>query len=138
MNLILLNEDNLSSNHPVFQIAEEDGYFKTVFIFDEDYLNQTQYSFKRIVFIYECLKQIDCEIYKGATKEVIDHLAPKKIFIPNTINPFFNKTYSKLSKAYQIEIINQTKLIELENQPDLKRFFRYWNKAKKQLKKVYN
>lgn len=135
MNIILLNEDNLSNNHPVFEVAKQSGDYKTIFIFDEEYLNEQNFSFKKIVFIYECLQDINCDIYKGETLNVIDEISPSKILIPKTINPFFIKKYNKLAEKYDIEIVDQVKFIELNKQPDLKRFFRYWNKAKKQIKK---
>jgi hypothetical protein len=137
MNIVFLNEDNLSTKHPVFVEAENEGDFETIFIFDQKYIDKNQFSFKKIVFIYECLRAIDCKIFKGDSQEIIEQLNPDKIFIPNTINPYFNRIYSNLSNKFSIEIINQNKFVELESKPDLKRFFRYWGKAKKQLKKVY-
>lgn len=128
MNIVLLNEDNLNHSHPVFKTATENGDYKTIFIFDENILDELSYSFKRIVFIYECLKDIKCQIFKGQTFEILKHLNPEKIFIPKTSNHYLKSIYSNLEKSYKIEIIAEKKFKPVKNH---KRFFQFYNEFKK-------
>ncbi len=60
-----------------------------VFILDENLFKKERYSYslKRLVFIFEVLRQMDVLIYKGTTEQVLEHLMPDVLWIPGPVEP---------------------------------------------------
>ena len=125
--LIWLHEDALRNDHPVFKAAGEGA--EAVFIWDDAYFQSEGYSLKRLVFIYELLAGLKITCLKGETEAVLrDYAKGRKIFVPKTPNPKFKEIISGLDN---VAIIPDIPLVIVEDDVDLKRFFRFWNKAKK-------
>lgn len=139
-NLILLHEDALRFTHPIFNnetksLADSDTWEKPVFIWDPSYFLDADYSFKRLVFIYETLTALPIDIYYGKMNEVVIQLIDEKsltnLFIPETPNPQLRQFIDFASTLLPTHIIDDEAFVALDRSPDLGRFFRYWNKAKK-------
>ena len=119
--LIWLHEDMLRlDNHPVFT-AEDDTAF---FIWDAVYLKKMDYGFKKLVFIYET------PIVETAVELARNHDC-SSLYTIWSPNPELQTYISDISNTIDLEIIRDVPFAKLEKTPDLKRFFRYWNKAKK-------
>ena len=131
--LIWLHEDCLSNNHQLFKEAK--SATKPFFVWDEEYLQAANYSFKRLVFIYETLSEMNCEIYLGKTAEVIleiaDNLDSKTLFTATTPNPDLQKIIKEIGNNLLVKVISEQPFVKLEAEPNLRRFFNYWNKAAK-------
>ncbi len=70
--LIWVHGDCLNPHNPALA-AYPDA--PAVFVFDEELLEQYQVSFKRLVFIYECLLEIpNLQIRKGGGSRGISHI----------------------------------------------------------------
>ncbi len=129
--LIWLHEDFISRRHPVFETAPEGA--EAIFILDTEQMKD--YSLKRIQFLYEAAIDAGCTIYKGDTAEILNALAPDTLYAPTSVNPWVQSTLYDLD--CQVVRVPPIELVDLDNSKlDLKRFFRYWNKAKKQLMKA--
>lgn len=125
--LIWLHEDALRADHPVFKSAGAGA--EAVFIWDDAYFQSEGYSLKRLVFIYELLADLNITCLKGETETVLkDYAQGRKIFVPKTPNPKFKEIIDSLDDA---AIIPDIPLVIVPDDVDLKRFFRFWNKAKK-------
>jgi len=131
INLIWLHEDALRSSHKVFAEAQEN--FQTVFIWDEAYFRQMDYSFKRLVFIYETVCELPCDIYKGEAFEVLSSLArsneAKILYFPQTPNPALKLIAQNLSKTLDVVIVPDEPFVVLDKELNLRRFFNYWKIA---------
>ena len=127
--LIWLHEDHLS----IAENAKNETY--AFFVWDDLYLKKMNYGFKRLVFIYETLCEMDVDIYRGSTIDVIDQIRKKystdTIGVYETPNPDLQRFIVEMKERCHVEIIKPQAFVKLDEQPDLKRFFRYWNKAKK-------
>ena len=139
-NLIVLHEDALRSSHPIFNnetksLSAHNNWEKPVFIWDPDYFSDAGYSFKRLVFIYETLSALSVDIYYGKMNDVIIQLIQEKaltnLFIPETPNPQLRQFINYASTLVPTHVIDDEAFVSLDRSPDLGRFFRYWNKAKK-------
>ncbi|MBT6123294.1 MAG: hypothetical protein HOH48_08005 [Candidatus Puniceispirillum sp.] len=139
-NLVILHEDALSLNHPIFSdetksLSTRSAWKQPVFIWDSNYFSDAGYSFKRLVFIYETLSTLPVDIYYGKMNEVIVHLIQEQsvtdIFIPETPNPQLCAFIDFAHNLVATHVINEKAFVSLDRTPDLGRFFRYWNKAKK-------
>lgn len=139
-NLIIMHEDALRLNHPIFSnetrsLSDNETWAKPVFIWDPDYFSDAGYSFKRLVFIYETLSALPVDIYYGKMNDVLIDLIQEKslthLFIPHTPNPQLCQFIDFARGQLPTHIINDDAFVALERAPDLGRFFRYWNKAKK-------
>ncbi len=108
-----------------------------VFVFDQELLAQYRLSFKRVVFLYECLLEIeDIQIRKGDVADELALVAAElncsRIVTVNTVAPRFAEICQKLrqEKKLPVEIIEPEPFIELDKDEaeelDLKRFSRYW------------
>ncbi|MEM7027754.1 MAG: hypothetical protein AAF410_05980 [Pseudomonadota bacterium] len=133
MNLVWLHEDALRLSHPVFEAAG--GHRQSVFIWDEIYLKKMNYSFKRLVFIYESLCELPVTILEGETIDTLNHHAnaihAESIKIPATPNPYLQSMIASLD--FPTEIVNDTPFVKTEKVIKVERFFRYWNIVKKQV-----
>ena len=130
--LIWLHEDALRADHPVFAAAGSDC--EAFFIWDDAYLQQMDYGFKRLVFIYESLAELPVTILQGDQQGCIRQLAQERggrVYVPATPNPVLQAAVERLPKDLEIEIVADTPFVSLAREPDLKRFFRFWNKARK-------
>ncbi len=130
--LIWLHEDALRADHPVFAAAGSDS--AAFFIWDEAYLREMDYGFKRLVFIYESLAELPVTILHGDQQSCIRQLARERggrVFVPVTPNPLLQTGIEQLQTDLEVEVVADTPFVSLASEPDLKRFFRYWNKARK-------
>ena len=131
--LVWLHEDALRADHPAIQAAGDTA--RVCFIWDEAYLQKMDYGFKRLVFIYETLCELPVSIYKGDTvaslTELVRETGADRIYLPETPNPELLDFVARLKRDFEIKIVSDTPFITISRQPDIKRFFRYWNKVKK-------
>lgn len=128
--LIWLHEDALRGDHPVFKAAGEGA--EAVFIWDDAYFKSEGYSFKRLVFIYELLAALDITCLQGETAQVLDSYAKgRDIYVPETPNPHFKAIISELRNSHNVTTVPDVPLVIVPDDVDLRRFFRFWNKAKK-------
>ena len=127
--IIWLHEKALRKSHPVFSMASEKT--KIIHVWDNNYYKSKSYSFKRLVFIYETLCDLPVKIIFGNTLEIISFINPCKVFVPHTVDTEINILCDKLRKDFRIEIIKDHAFSLVSNSYEFKRFFKYWNKAKK-------
>lgn len=127
--IIWLHDQVLNLSHPVYKIAPPEAKF--IFIWDDNYFKNANYSLKRLVFIYESLCELPIDIIFGETSTILMNLAIKELYIPSGYHPFINKVINKLPKEIKIHIAADKDFVMINNKLQLKRFFHYWNKAKK-------
>ncbi len=134
MQLIYLHDKGLGDNHPIFSRMNAES--KAIFIWDDAYFKERGYSLKRLVFIYETLCTMPVEIIYGATNDVINNIAPKKIITPFSADLSIINLISNISKQFEVEFVYQTAFAQIDDSFEFKRFFKYWNKAKKTALKI--
>ena len=127
--LILLHEEALSISHPVFGAAPKGT--KAIYIWDENYFKQTNYSLKRLVFIYESLCELPIEIIYGDVIDIVKELELEKIFIPTTNNYMIKDLINKIKLIASVELVDSKPFVNIDNSIEFRRFFQYWNKAEK-------
>ena len=131
--LVWIHEDALRADHPAILQAGKDA--ELYFIWDDHYLQTMDYSFKRLTFIYETLCELPLRICKGDTLQTLsalmDDTQAECIYIPATPNPELKRRIQQLAVKYNITVVEDIPFVTLPGDPDIKRFFRYWNKAKK-------
>jgi hypothetical protein len=127
--IIWLHDQSLRLSHPVFDLATND--VKPLFIWDNKYFQESDYSLKRLVFIYETLCELNIDIIFGNTLDVLLDLAPQKLYIPFAFNPFIDNIISKLPTESKIYIVPDEPFVIIPDNFKFARFFQYWNKAKK-------
>ena len=134
--LIWLHEEALRADHPVFAAASG---ATAVFCWDVDYMAAADIGLRRQIFIYESLLDLEVTIIRGAASKVLPVVARRdqatQLFVPDTPNPLIKQELWKVKAALAgmtVELVPERPFVQLEVQPDLGRFFRYWNKARKQ------
>jgi hypothetical protein len=128
--LIWLHEDCLRAGHNLFAHAP-DG--RAVFIWDDAHMTAMHYGLKRRVFIYETLCQLPVEIYVGGIAASLAQLAGdgQDIITGKTPNPALKHIMQTLRQNRKVSAIADAPFVQMDSPPDLRRFFKYWNKAKK-------
>tara|TARA_B110000971_G_C20031740_1_gene511761 strand:+ start:853 stop:1284 length:432 start_codon:yes stop_codon:yes gene_type:complete len=130
---IWLHEEALRATHPLFlaPVSPE----KSVFIWDDAYMDAMEYGLKRRVFLYETLLDLPVEIYAGDTLETLKKLAEatgaSHIRTAATPNPQLSHIMDALATTVKLERVADEAFVNLPEQDNLRRFFKYWNKAKK-------
>lgn len=131
--LIWLHEDALRATHPLFDAAADAT--KACFIWDDAYMSEMRYGLKRRVFIYETLMHLPVEIYTGDIVATLQHLASQtgaaQIVTGKTPNPLLKEKMAALRSALKVTRIADHAFVQLDAQTEWRRFFKYWNKAKK-------
>lgn len=127
--IIWLNENALRVSHPIFREAGDDT--DAIFIWDDTYFQDANYSLKRLVFIYETLCELPIQILYGDTINILQNHELEQIFIPLSINPFINEIIKKIPKTIQVKIIEDDPFVVVGKGYNFKRFSQYWNKAEK-------
>lgn len=127
--LIWIHEEALRVTHPVFTSAPQGT--RAVFVWDDKYFQQLDYSLKRLIFIYETLCELPVDIIRGDTTSVIKALASYELYIPESHKPHIVQLINSLKLITKVEIIKDESFVQLPQMKDLKRFFKYWNMAEK-------
>lgn len=130
--IIWVHGDNLSPTQPIWTQFPQ---VPAVWVWDDDLLQAWGISFKRLVFIYECLLELPVEIRRGQViQELTDfihqHHATQVITSPSP-SPRFRQICQGL--PVPIQIISSSAFVEIPDNTDLKRFSRYWKAAKPNL-----
>jgi hypothetical protein len=120
MKTIWFHEEMLTPYHP---LLDEEG--KKVFVWDNTYFKKQKYSFKRLVFIYECLQELPIEIIQGETEKVLSG----SIITQWSPNPWIQKVVENLKVACYVT----TPFVEINQDYFSKRFFGFWKKIEKRI-----
>lgn len=127
--LILLHQEALRRTHPVFDAAPAET--KAIYIWDDAFLKDANYSLKRLVFVYETLCELPVDIIRGSTLETILQLAPSMLYIPAANNPLLVGLIDSIKNEVPVKIVEDEPFVTFQRKTDFNRFFQYWNKAEK-------
>lgn len=126
-NIILIHDKALKTDY----LSNIDKNEKAIFIWDDNYFKQRQYSLKRLIFIYETLCEMKIDIIKGDVLQVIDSLKPDKVKTYFTADTAIRQITQNIANNYDVEIIKPQDFVKISDGFKFTRFFKYWNKAKK-------
>ena len=136
--LIWLHEDCLRATHPLFNIANTQA--EACFIWDDAYFAAMHYGLKRRVFIYETLLELPVDIVPARLVDGLLAVARQsgatRIVTGKTANPLLRAACDELRGEIPVTAIADRPFVQIDAQPELKRFFKYWNKAKKNAFKI--
>jgi hypothetical protein len=130
--IIWVHEDALRQSHPVFSKA---GSAQAIFVWDNDYFKMQNYTTKRLLFIYECLLEMDVAIIQGDTVDVLSDLSQGVIHTAKTLNPYFKKIIEALEDTSTVHVTPDELFSQIPYDADMGRFFRFWNKGRKSMMK---
>lgn len=111
-----------------------------VFVFDERVIARYRLSLKRIVFIYECLLEIDgISIRRGDVAAELAEAAresgARRIVTMESVAPGMARIRERLRRDYglPVEMLSEEAFagIDRRERLDLKRFSRYWQPLKR-------
>ena len=126
--LLLVHDKALRSGLDVYEASES---FKAVHIWDDEYYRSQRYSLKRLVFIYETLLDLPLEIIHGNTLDILSEENFDHIVIPYSGDQVLKTLFSKIEKIKTVQYLFETSFVNLDRAVEFKRFFKYWNQAKK-------
>jgi len=128
--IIWVHEDALSQSHPVFSAAGDE--YVALFVWDNEYFQSQNYTVKRLLFIYECLLEMDVQIIKGNTAEVLSDFCEGQIYTAHTPNPYFLDIVEKLrARSSRVTMIEDEPFSQIASDVPMGRFFQFWNKGRK-------
>lgn len=133
--IVWIHGDCLSSNNPALLVAPG---APAIFVWDDDLLKDWSISLKRVVFIYECLLDLPVTIRRGNVAQEIARFAEEnvasRILVAESPSPRFpvicEEIMSLMPKGSRLEVLRVEPLLDYDGHLDLKRFSRYWRKAK--------
>ena len=132
--VIWVHEDALSQSHPVFSAAKNAK--AVLFIWDNEYFQSQGYTVKRLLFIYECLLEMDVQIIKGNTLEVLSDFCEGEIFTASTPNPYFLDIIEQMGeRSSKVTLVEDDPFSQIPQDEEMERFFRFWNKGRKSIMK---
>ena len=103
-----------------------------VFVFDDDWLAAERVSLKRVVFMYECLLEMDVTIRRGRVVDEVSAFADRHG--ADTIKSLSTPIRRLRRQGAELGVtwLDPPPFVVLPREPDLKRFSRYWRQAEKQ------
>ena len=134
--IVWVHIDSLSPTNPALT-ANTDA--PAVFVFDDSYLTARKFSLKRIVFIYECLLEMNVTIRRGDTAAQVLGFAQEhgatRIITTESVDPHLKAIYESVRKGQpegsRLEFAPVEPFAAIDNSRlDLKRFTRYWGAVK--------
>ena len=126
--LLLVHDKALRSGLDIYEASES---FKAVHIWDDEYYRSQRYSLKRLVFIYETLLDLPLEIIQGNTLDILSEENFDHIVIPYSGDQVLKTLFSKIEKIKTVQYLFETSFVKIDRTVEFKRFFKYWNHAKK-------
>ena len=134
--LIWLHEGALRRTHPVFAMAAPGT--PAIFVWDRARLAAGHVGVRRQLFIAETLAELELEIHDGDATVLLPQLAvahgADRLLVPASPEPAIIGQLVMIRQAVPaltVEQVADTAFVTLSQEPDLARFFRYWNKARK-------
>lgn len=127
--IIWMHDGALRKDHPIFR---QNPDTRAVFIWDNAYFAAAEIGLKQLVFIYEALTYLPVDIIKGDTVALLRDLAGKdgRIITADTSSVEIKSMMAQLNSTHHLVSVADDAFAYLKGSPDLRRFFRYWNKAK--------
>ena len=126
--LLLVHDKALRFGLDACEVSER---FKAIHIWDDEYYRAQRYSLKRLVFIYETLLDLPLEIIHGKTLDILSVENFDDIVIPYSGDQALKNLFSKIEKIKTVHYLFETSFVNLDRTVEFKRFFKYWNQAKK-------
>ena len=133
--IVWVHGDSLRPQDPALQQFPD---APAIFVWDEQLVEQTGLSLKRILFIYECLLELPVRIYKGDVVTQLKAFAQQhgatQIVTTRSQSPGHQRICRRLASAgLTVKLLADKPFVELGPETDLKRFSRYWRAARKKL-----
>lgn len=133
--IVWIHGDNLNPNQACFQKAPD---MPALFVWDDALLEEWGITFKRVVFIYECLLELPVVIRRGNVAQEVgrfaeEHEATRVLtaFSPSPRHAEICRDILRyLPKGSQVEVVRDEPFVNYEGELDLKRFYRYWDAVK--------
>lgn len=130
MSLVWVHEDAITLDHPVMTAAGQNA--QPVFIWDSKHHDAQAYSLKRRVFIFECVVDLGIPIYVGTPADILKDLAgDQAIYTAVSPDPYIQDVIAELKQTQDIVTVENRAFAAISEDADTRRFFRYWNQAKK-------
>ncbi|WP_127470173.1 hypothetical protein [Thiomicrorhabdus aquaedulcis] len=109
-----------------------------VYVWDDAYVKQQGWSFKRWVYIYETLCELNATVYQGDTIKVLSALVEQNpallLVIQQPQDPILKNWAASIKTRWQkTEVRPFSKLHWLSQDTRLKRFFNYWQAIEAQV-----
>ncbi len=133
--IIWVHGDALSAESPPF-VHYPDA--PAIFVFDDALLHEWGISLKRVAFIYECLLEMSVTIRRGDVAREVAAFAQEHgathVVTTASVSPRFRKLRKAIIQTMpsgsRLEMLADEPFVDDEGYFDLKRFSRYWGRAK--------
>ena len=127
--IIWLHEKALSL--PQLEALGASEQSPALFVWDDAYFRSRGYTLKRLVFIYETLCALPVEIVLGETLAVLQQREPEIITTFFSADTRIAAMIEQLARVQRVEVIRPRPFVDIAEDYQFQRFFKYWNKAKK-------
>ena len=130
MNLIYLYDE--------FMRVSDHVEGQAVYIIDPEIQEGYEISEKVHLYRYQLAEQAGAEIYQGKTLDILTEIHQKtpisRIITKSTFRPVYQSLFQEIKQRHNLELLPDYFLSTDNYLQPAKRFFQYWNKAKKNLK----
>lgn len=134
--VIWVHGDNLNPHQPALAHYPSAS---SIFVWDDALMESWQLSFKRVVFIYECLLELPVVVRRGdvatevaafALEHGANHIVTMRSPSPRH-RQICQSIASKMPKGSRLEVLRDVPFVDAEtDRLDMKRFYRFWSAVK--------
>ena len=100
-----------------------------IFVWDDNYFRNLNYSLKRLVFIYETLCELPVEIIQGDMISVLAARPESIIYVAESQDKFIHKAIQVLQETKQLIQLAEKPFINTTQSKDHIRFSAYWRQV---------
>jgi nucleotide-binding universal stress UspA family protein len=133
--VVWVHGDMLNPKHPAL-VQNADA--QALYVWDDALLREYEMSFKRVVFIYECLLELPVVIRRGEPAAEVLRFAAEhgasRIVTGASVSPRFIQLCATISAGLgeggTLDVVAETPFVTVSGPLDLKRFARYWQQVR--------
>ena len=130
--LLWVHDDDLNPESPLRRDYPDRP---AVYVWSDAWMQREKPSLKRLLFIQECLEELNVEVYRGQPEAILPELAKQKgtdgILTTLTPDPSRRDAMESMAKLMRVEVVGPDPFLSREFPFDLARFSLYWNRASK-------
>ena len=124
---VWLHGDSLSKRDPALRKYPE---ARSVFVFDQPFLEKAGLSFKRIFFLYECAVEAADEMRVGETvEEIVEWMQEQgveRLVVTESPSPRWRETVERLRQKVEVEVVPAEQMATVPEGYRVKRFTPFW------------
>ena len=103
--------------------------YESIHICDNDYYKKSNYSFQRLVFIYETLCVLEIDVVRKNIISTLQSININNLVVSFSVDIEITKICTLLAKEIYVEFVYDDKFVNIKERTKFNKFLKYWSYA---------